>query len=382
MSNNNRPIQISPYTQAGTSVVQAGTSVVQALSSNVVKPPNYRVRMTANNKSFYMLLPPNADTKHPGKANPMQMPGLQIKSATTISKLRIPGFFPIYQHLGIDSITVTMSGMFTGYDGLREVSSAGNWEEWRNGEISSQDIYGQLNIPGVQDSYAAASEFFEFAVTQKVPVQVTIFTEAKNPSTSKSYLFRDNQSNIAFKGYVKEFEALYVRQDRNYYLMKFEVLQTINLACVDSKTESTTSIKPKEEPKSTDLNSCIDNEDLNKLVVLFNNTRGQDQITRVITDSDIPLYSLYKISKEASFREKVSTNVANVDSTVSAAIDFYVKVLVGFYRKDSSAAVISIKGQSEKVKAECKKDWSQFWLARISGKGLTAIESYLKSINK
>lgn len=235
MSNNNRPIQISPYTQAG-------SSAVQALSSNVVKPPNYRVRMTANNKSFYMVLPPNADTKHPGKANPMQMPGLQIKSATTISKLRIPGFFPIYQHLGIDSITVTMSGMFTGYDGLREVSSAGNWEEWRNGEI-----YGQLNIPGAQDSYAAASEFFEFAVTQKVPVQVTIFTEAKNPSTSKSYLFRDNQSNIAFKGYVKEFEALYVRQDRNYYLMKFEVLQTINLICVDPKTRLDIPNKPKAE---------------------------------------------------------------------------------------------------------------------------------------
>lgn len=243
MSNNNRPIQISPFTKAG----NLFSTAVETLNSNTVKSPNYRVKMTANSKSFYMVLPPNADTKHPGKANPMQMPGLQIKSATTISKLRIPGFFPIYQHLGIDSITVTMSGMFTGYDGLREVSSVGNWEEWRNGEISSQDIYGQLNIPGAQDSYAAASEFFEFAVTQKVPVQVTIFTEAKNPSTSKSYLFRDNQSNIAFKGYVKEFEALYVRQDRNYYLMKFEVLQTINLICVDPKTRLDIPNKPKAE---------------------------------------------------------------------------------------------------------------------------------------
>jgi hypothetical protein len=179
--------------------------------------PTYKVKLVANGKTFNMLLPPSIESKHPGRANPLQLPGLQIKAGVNISKLKIPGFFPIYQNLGVESLTVSMSGMFTGYDGVNNLAAA-NWE-------NAVGI-GQSNVEQGQDSFASASELYDFAVSNKALVQVTIYTSDGSfiPKQSTSTTFRDTSSNISFKGYIKEFEQVYIRQDRNYYMLKFEII--------------------------------------------------------------------------------------------------------------------------------------------------------------
>lgn len=185
------------------------------LGSTTRRSQLYKVKLTSNGKVFNMLLPPSIETKHPGKSNPMQMPGLQIEASAAISKLKIPGFFPIYQHLGVETLTVSMSGMFTGYDGTDIISTASEWEGWKD-----------LTIREGQDSYSAANELYEFAVRNKSLIEVIIYTSdgSFTPKKSTATTFRDEQSNIRFKGYIKDFKQIYVRQDRNYYMLKFEII--------------------------------------------------------------------------------------------------------------------------------------------------------------
>lgn len=185
------------------------------LGSTTRRSQLYKVKLTSNGKVFNMLLPPSIETKHPGKSNPMQMPGLQIEASAAISKLKIPGFFPIYQHLGVETLTVSMSGMFTGYDGTDIISTASEWEGWKD-----------LTIKEGQDSYSAANELYEFAVRNKSLIEVIIYTSDGSfiPKKSTATTFRDEQSNIRFKGYIKDFKQIYVRQDRNYYMLKFEII--------------------------------------------------------------------------------------------------------------------------------------------------------------
>jgi hypothetical protein len=217
----------SPILVAGRALPQTGTvnsplvMPAKVAQSNIVNAAAgaqtsvYKVKMIANGKTFNMLLPPSIESKHPGRSNPIQLPGLLIKAVAAISKTKIPGFFPIYQHLGVDSLMISMSGMFTGYDGTQNLSTAFNWEGWPTVDFKEE-----------QDAAAAISEFYDFAVRNKALVEVIINTSDGSfvPKKTESTAFRDSQSNIKFKGYVKEFEAVHVRQDRAYYMIKFEVI--------------------------------------------------------------------------------------------------------------------------------------------------------------
>lgn len=213
---------------------QEGDSGDTTISKFGYNQPTYKVKLIANGKTFNMLLPPSIESKHPGRSNPLQLPGLQIKANINISKLKIPGFFPIYQNLGVETLTVSMSGMFTGYDGTNVVAAA-NWE-------NAVGI-GQSNVEQGQDSFTSASELYDFAVNNKALVQVTIYTSDGSfiPKKSASTTFRDSSSNISFKGYIKEFEQVYIRQDRNYYLLRFEIVDFGTAKCktVVSKTNNT-----------------------------------------------------------------------------------------------------------------------------------------------
>lgn len=221
-----------------------------------IKSSVYKVKLVANGKTFYMLLPPSIESKHPGRSNPLQLPGLQIKAGVNISKLKIPGFFPIYQNLGVESLTVSMSGMFTGYDGTNVVAAA-NWE-------NAVGI-GQSNVEQGQDSFASASELYDFAVNNKALVQVTIYTSDGSfiPKKSTSTTFRDASSNISFKGYIKEFEQVYIRQDRNYYMLKFEIIDFGSNKCKavvksDKKSNTTNTQLALTSIDSTTKQSYID----------------------------------------------------------------------------------------------------------------------------
>jgi len=216
---------IVPLNRDSNSLIQQTVAIKQSI---------YRVKLTSNGKTFNMLLPPSIETKHPGKSNPLQMPGLQIEASAAISKLKIPGFFPIYQHLGVETLTVSMSGMFTGYDGTDTLANASEWEGWKD-----------LTIKEGQDSYAAANELYEFAVRNKSLIEVIIYTSdgsftPREKSTATT--FRDSQSNIRFKGYIKDFKQIYVRQDRNYYMLKFEIIDLTQATCksISNKTDNNT----------------------------------------------------------------------------------------------------------------------------------------------
>lgn len=212
-----KPLQLSGTVRGPIIPVPAPSSSSIVNSAVGINSSVYKVKLVANGKTFNMLLPPSIESKHPGRSNPLQLPGLQIKANINISKLKIPGFFPIYQNLGVESLTISMSGMFTGYDGTNLLSAA-NWE-------NSVGI-GQSNVEQGQDSFASASELYDFAVNNKALVQVTIYTSDGSfiPKQSTSTAFRDSSSNISFKGYIKEFEQVYIRQDRNYYLLRFEIV--------------------------------------------------------------------------------------------------------------------------------------------------------------
>lgn len=53
-----------------------------------------------------------------GLDTPNAMPGLQFQVKSNVAKHRIPGFQPIYQHMGVDTVLVTLVGTFTGDGGL------------------------------------------------------------------------------------------------------------------------------------------------------------------------------------------------------------------------------------------------------------------------
>jgi hypothetical protein len=241
----------SPILVAGRALPQTGTvnsplvMPAKVAQSNIVNAAAgaqtsvYKVKMIANGKTFNMLLPPSIESKHPGRSNPIQLPGLLIKAGIAISKLKIPGFFPIYQHLGVESLTVSLSGMFTGFDGISNLSDAAKWEGWLD-----------LTVKEGQDSYTSACEFYDFAVKNKALIEVNIATSDGSfiPKKSESTTFRDSSSNIKFKGYVKEFELVYVRQDRNYYMIKFEIIDLGTNQCKSAKPTTPTTTTPSTNP--------------------------------------------------------------------------------------------------------------------------------------
>ena len=70
---------------------------------------------------FMTLLPAMKSQipKSPGMDTPNAMPGLQFQLKSNIAKHRIPGSQPVYQHLGIDTVMVTIVGCFTGDGGKK-----------------------------------------------------------------------------------------------------------------------------------------------------------------------------------------------------------------------------------------------------------------------
>jgi len=58
-----------------------------------------------------------------GMDTPGALPGLQFQIRSNVAKHKVPGFQPIFQHMGVDSIIITMVGTFTGDGGLGGIYS-------------------------------------------------------------------------------------------------------------------------------------------------------------------------------------------------------------------------------------------------------------------
>jgi hypothetical protein len=76
-------------------------------------------------KEWFLTLLPAMRTVLPtqgGMDTPNAMPGLQFRVMSNIAKHRVPGFQPIYQNLGVESLYITLVGTFTGDGGLGRVT--------------------------------------------------------------------------------------------------------------------------------------------------------------------------------------------------------------------------------------------------------------------
>lgn len=156
---------------------------------------------------------------------PGALPGLSFRAIPAIARHKVPGFQPVYQHMGIDSVTVTMVGCFTGADGEGDNIRAA----FDNTNVSllgsnSRDRRAELRK---LDSYKSFQEFYRIAVQEGRELTVEINLKHSNRfegrnSTSPTGL-RNSQGNPEFKGLVKRLDTYYARSDRTWYTLDIEL---------------------------------------------------------------------------------------------------------------------------------------------------------------
>lgn len=93
--------------------------------NNVFGPDN---QLATRHEWFLTLLPAMRSVipLSGGMDTPGALPGLQFQIRSNIAKHKVPGFQPIFQHMGVDSIVITLVGTFTGDGGLGGIYSVGN----------------------------------------------------------------------------------------------------------------------------------------------------------------------------------------------------------------------------------------------------------------
>lgn len=85
-----------------------------------IADPNREITSSFTNEWVLTLLPAMRSVL-PSQGSydtPNAMPGLQFQVRSNIAKHSVPGFQPLYQHMGVDNVMVTMIGTFTGDGGL------------------------------------------------------------------------------------------------------------------------------------------------------------------------------------------------------------------------------------------------------------------------
>jgi hypothetical protein len=198
-------------------------------------------------KEWYMSLLPAMKSVIPMQGSmdvPGAQPGLSIKVVPNVIKHRIPGFQPAYQHLGVDTVMVTIVGAFTGADGesIRNYNHFLGAKNLLNSPDSpdpsykgpaDQRPYGNLKfIKSTFDSYNSFNEFYRISVLDSNELVVEInmarnndITQKSDPSPELSTQLRDPATgNPKFKAFVRKIEAFHTRSDRTWYTMDLEVI--------------------------------------------------------------------------------------------------------------------------------------------------------------
>lgn len=240
----------------------------------------YNVVSNLFNKSWYMTLLPAMSSNLPvtgGTQAPGAQPGLNFRVVNSLIKHKIPGFGPIYQPMGIDTINCTIVGCFTGADGFNktQVGSIESFSEAGN-RISPELLgrNGQLGFGGegllneyvnLFDSFDNYQSFFNEIIQPNKEIEVEINLR-KNTDVIKNGsegLFRDRiTGNPKFKGYIKRFDSYYVRSDRMWYIMDVQ-LTTNTLTskkCLDLTNKINEAVPTDEELSKgvqTDINYIL-----------------------------------------------------------------------------------------------------------------------------
>lgn len=201
-----------------------------------------------------------------GRDVPGAMPGLMFRSTNRIVKQHIPGMSPVIQNLGVESLTVTLVGCFTGDGGLKDGWGAKSknpskepaWAtNMGTGYLFLKDgCYGQCPPPGSKeptinrwaaltpkdkttlgdiaeelDAYSEYTSFFRMSHTLAKEMEVEINVrrnydglKAKtNPLSPITSPLRSDSGNPKFKAYVKRCDAYLQYSDRVWYIIELEV---------------------------------------------------------------------------------------------------------------------------------------------------------------
>lgn len=201
-ANEKPPVPSLP--NAGETNTVAGTpnTNLPTRESSTEEPARWGMKVVGS-ETFYFNLLPAMDSVIPlqgSKEVPNAMPGIATTIKSAIRKLSVPGSKPIYQHLGIDSILITIVGMFSGNDGT-DPSVVG---------ISDLAMRSDFIV----DTYSPFLRFQSLTNRQKLSVEIN--------------MARYGGVNMVFTGYLKTIETYLSRSNRNYYTIQFEVDKLIS----------------------------------------------------------------------------------------------------------------------------------------------------------
>ncbi len=192
-----------------------------------------RVTQVDTNKSYFFSLLPAMDSVIPMTASkdvPNALPGLHIRVKANIAKLRVPGSTPIYQHMGIDSVMITVVGMFTGVDG--DKPSPATYLSHATGKDKVGTLMAKL------DTYGAMQSFYEHAYLSGVDLDVEINMARYQAFDVKEGVIRSAKTgNPRFRGHLSLLEVAHARSDRTYYTLQFETRSLTEDKCEITKIE-------------------------------------------------------------------------------------------------------------------------------------------------
>lgn len=192
-----------------------------------------RVTQVDTNKSYFFSLLPAMDSVIPMTASkdvPNALPGLHIRVKANIAKLRVPGSTPIYQHMGIDSVMITVVGMFTGVDG--DKPSPATYLSHATGKDKVGTLMAKL------DTYGAMQSFYEHAYLSGADLDVEINMARYQAFDVKEGVIRSAKTgNPRFRGHLSLLEVAHARSDRTYYTLQFETRSLTEDKCEITKID-------------------------------------------------------------------------------------------------------------------------------------------------
>lgn len=233
------------------SLRQSESGVLYDKDNKIINTESWGIRFTAcsSQESFLFELLPAINSVLPIQGSrdvPNAMAGLTFSIKPNIAKLRIAGFQPVYQHLGIDTVIVTIVGAFTGNEGYNtaptDLDLAGSFHFKSFSDRKTEGVQLEQVLKTIsrkEDSFKQFNRFYNLTARQEVEVEINtakydtfdIESDAKSGIDRKTDLdkdppfgFRDKRTgNPKFKGFIKSMEASYVRNNRTYYVIQVEV---------------------------------------------------------------------------------------------------------------------------------------------------------------
>ena len=222
--------------------VKVQSTITEDEEGNTITPEAnvYRNEVTSFGKSWYMMLLPTMSSNLPvtgGSQAPGAQPGLNFKIVNSLVKHKVPGFAPIYQPMGIDTINCTIVGCFTGADGSNKYQ-IGNVDQFsKGGHNYSADLYGLQgqvgggaetlsNVVNRFDSFENFQGFYNEIIrtNKEIEVEINLKKNTNVLSGGSEGIFRDGTTgNPKFQGYIKRFDSYYVREDRTWYIMDIQL---------------------------------------------------------------------------------------------------------------------------------------------------------------